>query len=150
MTGGGSFRAEVAAESAFERLGGAGGYYRIGIEKIRVRTPRAGVKAGAARQCNAGPRHLRRAHLRDRDWAARLATAIDGPVIATDIDGELRAIYRRIRGRRGCVCWSRRSHCAQPGGDLHLRGERPQRKEDYLRTGAARVSRRRCPSVLDE
>ena len=34
MTGGGSFRAEVNAEAAFERLGRElSGYYRIGVEK---------------------------------------------------------------------------------------------------------------------
>ena len=34
MTGGGSFRAEVNAEAAFERLGRElAGYYRLGVEK---------------------------------------------------------------------------------------------------------------------
>ena len=90
MTGGGSFRAEVAAESAFERLGRElAGYYRIGIEKdpadadaksrrLKVQVLRASATVRARDIFDVRT-------YEDRDWAARLATAIDGPVIATDI-----------------------------------------------------------------
>ena len=90
MTGGGSFRAEVAAEAAFERLGRElAGYYRIGIEKdpadadaksrrLKVQVLRASATVRARDIFDVRT-------YEDRDWAARLATAIDGPVIATDI-----------------------------------------------------------------
>jgi hypothetical protein len=89
MTGGGSFRAEVGAEAAFERLGRElSGYYRIGIEKdpsdgdgklrrMKVQVPRSGLTVRAREIFD-----LRT--FEDRDWAARLGSAMDGPV-ATEV-----------------------------------------------------------------
>jgi len=90
MTGGGSFRAEVSADSAFERLGRElSGFYRLAIEKdpgdadgkdrrmkVQVTRPGATVRA----------REIFDVHTyEDRDWAARLGSAMDGPVTATEI-----------------------------------------------------------------
>ena len=89
MTGGGSFRAEVGAEAAFERLGREmSGYYRIGIEKdptdgdgkirrMKVQVPRNGLTVRAREIFDVRT-------YEDRDWAARLGSAIDGPV-ATEV-----------------------------------------------------------------
>ena len=90
MTGGGSFRAEVGADAAFERLGRElAGYYRIGVEKdagdndgkgrrMKVQVPRDGVTVRAREIFDVRT-------YEDRDWAARLASAIEGPVPATDV-----------------------------------------------------------------
>ena len=69
MTGGGSFRAEVNAEAAFDRLGRElSGYYRVGVEKDPSDLDGQGAAhegAGVARRRDrAGARDLRRAHLR--------------------------------------------------------------------------------------
>jgi VWFA-related protein len=89
MTGGGSYRAEVGAEAAFERLGREmSGYYRIGIEKdqtdgdgkirhMKVQVPRSGLTVRAREMFDVRT-------YEDRDWAARLGSAIDGPV-ATEV-----------------------------------------------------------------
>ena len=158
MTGGGSFRAEVAAESAFERLGRElAGYYRIGIEKdpadadaksrrLKVQVLRASATVRARDIFDVRT-------YEDRDWAARLATAIDGPVIATDLglrvtsylsaDPEDSSRLRVLVSGEATPRATRRCDAPPPG-------ERPQWKEDCRRTGAARVSRRRCAPVLDE
>jgi VWFA-related protein len=90
MTGGGSFRAEVGAEGVFERLATEmSGYYRIGIEKdptdadgksrrMKVQVARASATVRAR-----GLFDIRT--YEDRDWAARLGSALDGPVPATDV-----------------------------------------------------------------
>ena len=90
LTGGGSFRAEVGAEAAFERLGRElSGYYRIGIAKdpsdgdgktrrMKVQVPRSGLTVRAREIFDVRT-------YEDRDWAARLGSAIDGPVPATDV-----------------------------------------------------------------
>ena len=90
MTGGGTFRAEVNADGAFERLGRElSGYYRIGIEKdpgdadgkgrhMKVQVSRDSVTV-RAREIFDVPVY------EDRDWAARFAAAIDGPVLATEL-----------------------------------------------------------------
>ena len=90
MTGGGSFRAEVNAESAFERLGRElSGYYRIGVEKdpgdvdgkarrMKVRVARSGLTVRARELFDVRT-------YEDRDWTARLASAIDAPVPATGV-----------------------------------------------------------------
>jgi len=90
MTGGGSFRAEVNAESAFERLGRElSGYYRIGVEKdpgdvdgktrrMKVQVPRSGLTVRAREFFDVRT-------YEDRDWTARLASAIDAPVPATGV-----------------------------------------------------------------
>ena len=90
MTGGGSFRAEVGAEAVFERLAGEmAGYYRVGIEKdptdsdgkvrrMKVQVSRASASVRAREIFDVRT-------YEDRDWAARLATALDGPVLATDL-----------------------------------------------------------------
>ena len=90
MTGGGLFRAEVSADAAFERLGRElSGFYRLAIEKdpgdadgkdrrmkVQVTRPGATVRA----------REIFDVHTyEDRDWAARLGSAMDGPVTATEI-----------------------------------------------------------------
>jgi hypothetical protein len=90
MTGGGSFRAEAGAEAVFERLGRElAGYYRIGIEKdrtdadgkgrrMKVQVLRPGVTVRAREIFDVRT-------YEDRDWAARLASAMEGPVPATQI-----------------------------------------------------------------
>jgi tetratricopeptide (TPR) repeat protein len=90
MTGGGSFRAEVNAEAAFDRLGRElSGYYRIGVE----RDP-ADLEGKARRlkvQVSRDSVHVRARGIfdvrsyEDRDWAARLASALEAPIPATAI-----------------------------------------------------------------
>jgi VWFA-related protein len=90
MTGGGSFRAEVGADAAFERLGRElSGFYRLAIEKdpsdvsgkdrhMKVQVSRSGTTVRA--------REVFDVHTyEDRDWAARLGSAMEGPVTATEI-----------------------------------------------------------------
>ena len=90
MTGGGSFRAEIGAEAAFERLGREmSGYYRLAIEKdpsdadskerrMKVQVKSSGLTVRA--------REIFDVHTsEDRDWAARLGMALEGPVVATEI-----------------------------------------------------------------
>ena len=90
MTGGTSFRTEVGSEAVFERLARElAGYYRVGIEKdpsdgaaagrrMKVQVSRGGA-TGRAREVFDVPTY------EDRDWSARLAAAIDGPVLATEV-----------------------------------------------------------------
>ncbi len=90
MTGGASFRAEVNAEAAFERLGRElSGYYRIGVEKelgdqdaksrrMKVQVTRNSTTVRAREIFDVRT-------YEDRDWAARLAGALDGPVPATGV-----------------------------------------------------------------
>ena len=90
MTGGGSFRAEIGAEAAFERLSREmSGYYRLAIEKdpsdangkerrMKVQVNRSGLTVRA--------RDTFDVHTyEDRDWAARFGLAVEGPVVATEI-----------------------------------------------------------------
>ena len=90
MTGGGSFRAEVNAEAAFERLGRElSGYYRIGVEKDPA--DQDGKSRRMKVQVSRGSTTVRAREIfdsrtyEDRDWAARLAGALDGPVPATGV-----------------------------------------------------------------
>ena len=90
MTGGGSFRAEVNAEGAFERLGRElAGYYRLGVEKdptdqdgktrrMKVQVSRSGLTVRAREIFDVRT-------YEDRDWAARLASALDSPIPATGV-----------------------------------------------------------------
>ena len=90
MTGGGSYRAEVGAEAVFERIGRElAGYYRVGIERdptdedgkgrrMKVQVPRGNVTVRAREIFDVRT-------YEDRDWAARLGSAIDGPITATDV-----------------------------------------------------------------
>jgi VWFA-related protein len=90
MTGGGSFRIDVGAESAFERLGRElSGFYRIGVEKdpadldgksrrMKVQVARAAVTVRAREIFDART-------YADRDWAGRLSSALDAPIPATAI-----------------------------------------------------------------
>ena len=89
MTGGESFRAIVGASAAFERITREmSAYYRLGIERepadrddrsrrLRVQVPRSGARVRAREVFDVRT-------YADRDWAARLDSAIDGPV-ATDL-----------------------------------------------------------------
>jgi len=90
MTGGGTFRAEVNAEAAFDRLGRElAGYYRVGVEKdpsdldakarhMKVQVARSGVTVRAREIFDVRS-------YEDRDWAARLASALDAPIPATGV-----------------------------------------------------------------
>ena len=90
MTGGASYRAEVGAEAVFDRLGRElSGYYRIGVEKdatdgdakgrrMKVQVPRSGVTVRAREIFDAR-------NYDDRDWAARLAHALEAPIASTAI-----------------------------------------------------------------
>jgi tetratricopeptide (TPR) repeat protein len=90
MTGGGSYRAEVGAEAAFERIARElAAYYRLGVERdpadrddksqrLKVQVLRSGALVRAREMFDART-------YADRDWTARLASAIDGPTAATDL-----------------------------------------------------------------
>ncbi len=90
MTGGGSFRAEVNAEAAFDRLGRElGGFYRVGVERdpsdldakarhMKVQVARGGVTVRAREIFDVRT-------YEDRDWAARLSSALDAPIPATGL-----------------------------------------------------------------
>ena len=90
MTGGGTYRAEVNAEAAFDRLGRElSGYYRIGVEKdpsdgdnksrrLKVQVSRGGVTVRARDIFDVRT-------YEDRDWSARLASALEAPTPATGI-----------------------------------------------------------------
>lgn len=90
MTGGGTFRAEVNAEAAFDRLGRElAGYYRIGVEKdpsdlnakarhMKVHVSRGGVTVRTRDLFDV-------LTYEDRDWTARLASALEAPIPATSV-----------------------------------------------------------------
>jgi tetratricopeptide (TPR) repeat protein len=90
MTGGGSFRAEVGADSVFERLGReVSGFYRIGVEKeagdsdgkgrrLKVQVGRNGATVRAREIFDVRTYD-------DRDWAARLNSALEAPIPATAV-----------------------------------------------------------------
>ena len=90
MTGGASYRAEVGAEGVFDRLGRElSGFYRIGVEKdatdgdakgrrMKVQVARGGVTVRAREIFDAR-------NYDDRDWAARLAHALEAPIASTAI-----------------------------------------------------------------
>ena len=90
MSGGGSFRVDVGAESAFERLGREmSGFYRLGVEreatdvdgrsrKMKVQVSRGSVTVRAREIFDART-------FGDRNAAARLASALDSPIPATGI-----------------------------------------------------------------
>jgi VWFA-related protein len=90
MTGGSSFRAEIGAEAAFERIGREmSGYYRLAIEKepsdADGKERRMNVKVKAS-GLSVRAREIFDVHTyEDRDWAARLGGALEGPVVATEI-----------------------------------------------------------------
>lgn len=87
-TGGESFRADASAEGIFERLSRElAGYYRIGVEKdaadagangrhMKVQIARGGTTVRARQFFDVTT-------YEDRDWAARLASALASPVPAT-------------------------------------------------------------------
>ena len=90
MTGGGSYRAEIGAEAAFERLSREmSGYYRLAIERdpsdadgkerrMKVQVARGGLTVRAREIFDVHP-------YEDRDWAARMGWALEGPTVATEI-----------------------------------------------------------------
>lgn len=90
MTGGGSYRADVGAEGAFERLSRElSGYYRLGVEKepgdgdgkgrrMKVQVSRGGVTIRARSLFDSRT-------FEDRNWAGRLAAALEGPIPATAV-----------------------------------------------------------------
>jgi VWFA-related protein len=90
MTGGGSFRADVSADTAFDRLRRElGGYYRIGVEKDATDTGAKGrrMKVQVARN-NLAVRAREVFDVRtyeDRDWSARMSSALDSPVPASSV-----------------------------------------------------------------
>lgn len=90
MTGGRSFRADGAADGIFDRLAREmGSFYRLGIERspadatsdhesLKVQVAKGGVTVRARRIFDA-PAY------EDRDWAARLASALESPAPATGV-----------------------------------------------------------------
>jgi VWFA-related protein len=90
MTGGAFHRIDVGAEGAFERLGRElSGFYRIGVEKtaadvgekplrLKVQVARSSVTVRARELFDIRT-------YEDRDWAGRLAAALDAPIAATGI-----------------------------------------------------------------
>jgi VWFA-related protein len=85
MTGGSSYRAEVNADAAFERLRRElGGFYRIGVEKdpsdVDAKGRRMKVQV-STRGLTVRARDLFDVRTyEDRDWAARLSSALEAPV----------------------------------------------------------------------
>jgi VWFA-related protein len=90
MSGGASFRVDVGAETAFERLGREmSGFYRLGVEKEpadadgRSRRMRVQVSRGST---TVRAREIFDARtFSDRNASARLASALDSPIPATGI-----------------------------------------------------------------
>ncbi len=90
MSGGGSFRVDVGAEAAFDRLGREmAGFYRIAVEKepadadgrsrrMKVHVARGSVTVRAREIFDART-------FSDRNATARLASALDSPIPATGI-----------------------------------------------------------------
>jgi tetratricopeptide (TPR) repeat protein len=90
MTGGASFRVDVGAESAFERLSRElAGYYRLGVERdtadldgkarrMKVQVARGGLTVRAREIFDAR-------RFEDRNASARLVSALDSPIPATGI-----------------------------------------------------------------
>ena len=91
MTGGGSYRVDVGAEGAFDRLSREllGGHYRLGIEKevtdaageaheMKIRVARDGVTVRARDFFDVRTYD-------DRDWSARLGAALDAAAPATGV-----------------------------------------------------------------
>jgi VWFA-related protein len=90
MTGGRSYRAEVGVEGVFDRLSRElSGYYRLAVEKtpadldgksrhLKVQVSRSSVTVRARDIFDTR-------NYEDRDWAARLSSALDGPIPATGI-----------------------------------------------------------------
>jgi hypothetical protein len=90
MTGGASYRAYTGADAAFQQIARElAAYYRLGIERdpadgtdgrqrLKVQVPRSGVRVRARETFDVRT-------YADRDWAARLARAIDGPMAAADL-----------------------------------------------------------------
>jgi len=108
MTGGSSYRAEVNAESTFDRLGRElGGYYRIGVEKsptdqesknrhMKVAVAKGGTTVRA--------RDIFDIHTyEDRDWAARMASALESPVPATSLGVRMTSYVAQDPDDRGQV-----------------------------------------------
>ena len=122
MTGGRFFRADVGADAVFEQLARElSGYYRLGIEKdptdadgegqrLRVRVPRSGVSIRAREMFDVRT-------YEDRDWAARLGSAMDAPVVATDVGLKVTsyvAVDPEVRSRMRLLLSGEASR-AQPG-----------------------------------
>ena len=90
MTGGGSYRADVGADAVFDRLGRElSGFYRVGVEKeasdadgkgrrMKVQVGRTGTTVRAREIFDVRT-------YEDRDWAARLASALEAPIPATSL-----------------------------------------------------------------
>ena len=90
MTGGGFFRVDVGADGAFERLGReTSGYYRLGIQRepgdaqgksrhLKIQVVRTGVMVRARDMFDVRT-------YEDRDWSARLASALESPLPATGV-----------------------------------------------------------------
>jgi VWFA-related protein len=90
MTGGNSYRAEVGADAVFERLSRElSGFYRLGVEKdaadadgkgrkMKVQVARSGVNVRARDVFDVRT-------YEDRDWAARLSSALEAPIPATAV-----------------------------------------------------------------
>jgi VWFA-related protein len=90
MTGGASYRVQVGAEAAFDRLGGElAGYYRLGVERspddldrkarpLKVRVTR-GTATVRSRMTFDAPAY------EDRDWAGRLNAALEASGQSTGI-----------------------------------------------------------------
>lgn len=90
MTGGATFRADVSAQTAFERIGRElSGYYRLGIEKDAADSDGKARRMKVQVARNSTTVRARETFdmrtYEDRDWAARLASALEGPIPATGI-----------------------------------------------------------------
>ena len=90
MTGGASYRAEVGAEAVFDRLGRElSGYYRLGVEKdatdADTRTRRMKVQVSRSAVTVRAREIFDARNYDDRDWAGRLAHALEAPIASTAI-----------------------------------------------------------------
>ena len=90
MTGGESYHAEVGAEGAFQQIARElAAYYRLGIERdpadrigghqrLNVQALRSGARVRTRETFDIRT-------YADRDWVARLDSAVSGPAVATDL-----------------------------------------------------------------
>ena len=90
ITGGASYRAEVGAEAVFDRLGRElSGYYRLGVEKdatdADTRTRRMKVQVSRSAVTVRAREIFDARNYDDRDWAGRLAHALEAPIASTAI-----------------------------------------------------------------
>ena len=158
MTGGASYRVDVGAQSAFERLTGElAGYYRLGVERA------PGDLDGKARplkvqvsQANTAVRARATFDVRtyeDRDRSARLNAAVTAPTPATGLGLRITSYLGPDRDdpSRLKLVTRRRSFAAgEWGGHLQGRTARPAGPRGHLGRTASRHGDGRSTALLGQ